>query len=128
MRRRARLPAILVGLALILPLSATPVAASSFTAACGLEQNGNNVRSVAWTDTSVQVANIYVHSEFYRDGIFQGNFNDDGVNRSHAQAYSGWNYSFPWEHPTYRVKSWHNIKDHGVWHTVKYCDVSYTKT
>ena len=55
------------------------------------------------------------------------NFNDDGVNRSHAQAWSGWNYSFPWEHPTYRVKSWHNIKDHGVWHTQKFCDFSWQK-
>lgn len=127
MRQRARLPAVMVGLALLLPLSATPVAASTFTAACGFNQNGNNVRSTAWTDTSVQVPNIYVHSEFYRDGAFINNFNDDGVNRSHAQKESGWNYSFPWEHPTYRVKSWHNIRDHNLWHTVKFCDVSWTK-
>ena len=127
MKRRARLPAILVGLALILPLSATPVAASAFGAGCGFNQSGNNVQATAYTDTTYQVANIYAHLEFYRDGAYLGTWNDDGVNRSHAQAFSSWNYSLPWEHPKYRVKSWHNIKDHGVWHTVLSCDFSWTK-
>jgi len=127
MKHRARLPAVLVGLALLLPLSATPAAAATFTAACGFNQSGNNVQSDAFTDASVQAQNIYVHSEFYRDGAFLGNFNDDGVNRSHAEAWSGWNYSFPWEHPRYRVKSWHDIRVGNIWQTEKFCDFSWTK-
>lgn len=113
---------------MVFPLSATPAAPSSFGAGCGFNRSGNNVQATAYTDTTYQVANIYAHLEFYRDGAYLGTWNDDGVNRSHAQAFSSWNYSLPWEHPTYRVKSWHNIKDHTAWHTVVTCDFTWTKT
>jgi hypothetical protein len=129
---RKRITTILLGASFFIAFNAGPVAASTgFTAACGFSVSnafaGSYVRSDAYTDTSVQAQNIYVHSEFYRDGSYLAGPNDDEINRSHAEATSGSNFSYSWEHPTYRVKSWHNIRVGNVWQVQKFCDFSWTK-
>lgn len=128
-RKLLALPAT-VGL--LFSLTASPaLGAVTFYGTCGFQVSnipgGSNVRSDAATDANAVVQNIYVHSEFYRDGVYLGTFNDDEVNRSHAEAWGNWNFSFGYEHPTYRVKSWHNIKVSGVWKTQLFCDYSWTK-
>lgn len=103
----------------------------TWTASCGFGVSnaiaGTYVRSDAVTDANQQVSAIYAHSEFYRDGSFLAGPNDDETNRSHAEAISGWNFSYTWEHPTYRVKSWHNIEVGTVWQSQRFCDFSWTK-
>jgi hypothetical protein len=107
------------------PLSVT------WTASCGFGVSnafaGTYVNSDAVTDANQQVPAIYAHSEFYRDGSYLAGPNDDEANRSHAEAVSGQNFSYTWEHPTYRVKSWHNIKVGSTWQTQRFCDFSWTK-
>lgn len=116
------------------PMTATATA----SAACGFTvRNVGGGRWIAgggWTDASDYMAIIYAsksdkQGQLFRDGPLIKNWYQYLTNATHAEAWTGEDFSYSFEHPTYVVKGWHGAKTSGgVWllGPDAYCTTSYT--
>ncbi len=116
------------------PLTATATA----SAACGFTVRnvtaGRWIAGGGWTDATNYMAIIYAsksdkQGQLFRDGQVIKNWYQYLTNATHAEAWTGEDFSYSFEHPTYVVKGWHGAKTSGgAWllGPDAFCTTSYT--
>lgn len=116
------------------PVTATATA----SAACGFTVRnvaaGRWIAGGGWTDATDYMAIIYAskpnkQGELFRDGQLIKNWYQYLTNATHAENWTGEDFSYSFEHPTYVVKGWHGAQTFsGVWllGPDAYCTTSYT--
>lgn len=116
------------------PVTATATA----SAACGFTIRnvtaGRWIAGGGYTDASAYMALIYASTTTKLGQLFRGGqqiktWQQSLPDATHAEAWTGEDFSYSFEHPTYVVKGWHGAKTYsGVWllgHDA-YCTTSYT--
>lgn len=116
------------------------VATISVTYLCQIQWidvgSGMWVRGGGWTDASYPIYTIYagrqgLKGQFLRDGQLLANWWQQAWNNvSHAESWTGYNFKFFFEHPSYFVKGWHGAQQTsgGTWllGPDRYCSVQIT--
>ena len=113
-------------------------AAATASAACGFTVRnvtaGRWIAGGGWTNATDYMAIIYAsksdkQGQLFRDGQLIKNWYQYLTNATHAEAWTGEDFSYSFEHPNYVVKGWHGAKTFGgVWllGPDAYCTTSYT--
>jgi hypothetical protein len=111
---------------------------ASAVAVCGFRVRyvaaGRWVAGGGYTDATDYMQIIYAskftkQGQFLRDGQVLDNWHQSLTDATHAEDWTGENFSWGFEHPTYVVKGWHGAQTYGGTWLVgpdAYCTHSYT--